>query len=39
MIKKPVLAVSEDLWPTGGNERQILLPGSMLERGIYAKFD
>ena len=39
MIKKPVLAVSEDIWSTGGNERQILLPGSMLERGIYAKFD
>lgn len=39
MIRKPVLAVSKDIWLTGGNERQILLPGSMLERGIYAKFD
>lgn len=39
-IRKPVLAVCEDDdGLAGGNDRQILLPGSMLERGIYAKFD
>jgi len=41
IIKKPVLAVCRDVdFLTGRNDRgQILLPESMLERGIYAEFE
>lgn len=40
-IKKPVLAVCEDdaFLKTEEGEGQILLPASMLERGIYANID
>lgn len=39
-VGKPVLAVcGDDEFPADKNERQILLPGSMLERGIYADLD
>lgn len=41
IIKKPVLAICRDIdFLTGRNDRgQILLPESMLERGIYAEFE